>query len=92
MASKVETMVHDKSGIMDYQREMKEKRVQAQNRKKEGNKNAEKPVLIPIRDTPVEPIPEPVFDNQKCERATQEQFDYFQNYISQKEKEKQFLE
>jgi len=30
--------------------------------------------LIPIRDTPVEPVPEPVKDNQKCEQATQEQF------------------
>lgn len=66
--------------------------MEAQNRKKEGNKIVEKPVLIPIRDTPVEPIPEPVFDNQKCERATQEQFDYFQNYVSQKEKERQFEE
>ena len=65
---------------------------EATTRKKEsqGNKLVEKPVLIPIRDTPVEPIPEPVLDNQRCERAMQEQFDYFQTYISQKEKERHF--
>lgn len=49
-------------------------------------------MLIPIRDTPVEPVPEPVNDNQKCERAIQDQFEYFQSYISQKEKEKKFEE
>ena len=56
------------------------------NKKKatQANKIVEKPVLIPIRDTPVEPVPEPVLENQKCERATQEQFEYFKSYISQK--------
>lgn len=71
---------------------MKEKRLEAHTRKKDQNKLVEKPVLIPIRDTPVEPVPEPMLENQKCERATQEQFDFFQTYVSLKEKERQFEE
>lgn len=87
-----EKVIEDKLGIYKYQQEIKNKVAEATTRKKEsqGNKLVEKPVLIPIRDTPVEPIPEPVLDNQRCERAMQEQFDYFQTYISQKEKERQF--
>jgi hypothetical protein len=66
-----EKVVVDKVGISNYQKELKEKMMEATNRKKEnqGYKIVEKPVLIPIRDTPVEPVPEPVLDNQKCERA-----------------------
>lgn len=83
-----EKVVEDRIGIMKYQQEIKDKMMEAHKKKREsqGNKIVEKPVLIPIRDTPVEPVPEPVLENQKCERAMQEQFDYFQTYISQKEK------
>jgi CRISPR/Cas system CSM-associated protein Csm2 small subunit len=84
-----EKVVEDKIGIGELKKELAEKRKEL--RRKKESKN-DKPVLIPIRDTPVEPIPEPVNDNQKCERATQEQFEYFQSYITLREKERKFEE
>ena len=43
---------------------MKQERQKLQQNKK--NKGSERPALIPIKDTPVEPIPEPVQEYQKC--------------------------
>lgn len=88
-ASGVQKVVEDRIGIGELKKQLAEKRKEL--RRKKESKN-DKPVLIPIRDTPVEPIPQPVNDNQKCERATQEQFEYFQSYISQREKERKFEE
>jgi arginyl-tRNA--protein-N-Asp/Glu arginylyltransferase len=85
----MEKIVEDRIGITDLKKEIAMKK-QEMKRKKESKND--KPVLIPIRDTPVEPVPEPINDNQKCERATQDQFEYFQSYISQKEKERKFDE
>ena len=34
--------------------------------KRRNNTIVDKPTLIPIKDTPVDPVPEPILDNQKC--------------------------
>lgn len=91
-----EKVVEDKMGFLSLQKQIEKERTEKQDRdrqsKRRNNSIVDKPTLIPIKDTPVDPVPEPILDNQKCERATQEQFEYFQSYISQRERERKFEE
>jgi hypothetical protein len=84
----VEKVVEDKIGFMSLQKQIEKEKTEKNDReklaKKRNNSIVDKPTLIPIKDTPVDPVPEPILDNQKCEIATQEQFEYFQSYISQR--------
>lgn len=89
-----EKVIEDKIGFLSLQKQIEKQRTEKQDRdklsKRRNNSIVDKPTLIPIKDTPVDPVPEPILDNQKCQRATQEQFEYFQSYISQRERERKF--
>jgi hypothetical protein len=75
---------------MSLQKQIEKEKIEKSDRERQNKKRnnfiVDKPTLIPIKDTPVDPVPEPILDNEKCERATQEQFEYFQSYISQRER------
>ena len=63
-------MVEDRIGFLSLQQQIeKEKSMRADKEKMNKKKNnpvVDRPTLIPIKDTPVEPIPEPIQEYQKC--------------------------